>query len=259
MKYNHRLYFICFSLLLCFVSISVSAGESFSKGLSAYNQKQYEEARSQFSEALKENPQNVAVMLNLALSFYQLGQKGMALGYLSKAVKLDPAFQEAVTAIEFVKKDLKSNAVPSKESTYEYFNKTIASQISLNMVLFFAAFTLLFSGFLGIRYLANRKKAHDEELDSPDFPVVGVVFLVLFLFSGLVGAAKIHEAYTPRAIVLADSTSIKLTPGQEQADLFVLNEGSEVLVGQIQNDWVQVTYPGSYTGWVLKEKIFLIK
>ncbi|MCK6599030.1 MAG: SH3 domain-containing protein, partial [Bdellovibrionaceae bacterium] len=74
-----------------------------------------------------------------------------------------------------------------------------------------------------------------------------------------IGVAKIYEAYTPRAIVLVDNTSIKITPGQEQADLFVLNEGSEVLVGQIQNDWVQVTYPGSYTGWVLKEKIFLIK
>ncbi len=60
-------------------------------------------------------------------------------------------------------------------------------------------------------------------------------------------------------MIITENTEIKMAPGAEQAQLFVLQEGSEVLVGQIQNDWVQVTYPGSYTGWVSKEKIFLVR
>lgn len=248
-------------LLIVYFSLiaTTNANESFQKGLQEFKNKNFPEAQSQFGQALKENPNNLAILLNLGLAYYQLNQKGMSLAYLLKANKLDPGFEPVNSAINVVKKQLKENVVPQKESDFEYFRKAVLNKISLNAILSLAALTLLFSGFLWIKYFSTKKKSAEEELDAPDFPAIAVIISVAFLAMGLLGVAKIYEAYTPRAIVLTENTEVKLAPGQEQTQLFILQEGSEVLVGQIQNDWVQITYPGSYTGWVPKEKIFLIR
>ncbi|MCB0369255.1 MAG: hypothetical protein KDD45_07300 [Bdellovibrionales bacterium] len=235
------------------------ASDFFQKGLEFYRSKNYPEAQSQFSEALKENPRNLAVLLNVGLTYYQMDQKGLALGYLLKANKLDPEFTPVNEAILTLKSQLKENSVPKKESDFEYFRTAILNHITLNAILALGAISLLFSGFLWIRFLAEKKKSIEEELEPPELPVIGVVISFIFVLSSVLGVGKIYESYTPRAVITGENTDVKMAPGKEQSDLFVLQEGSEVLVGQIQNDWVQITYPGSYTGWVSKDKIFLIR
>lgn len=250
-------------LLIVFFSILTTtnawANESFLKGYEEYKKKNYSEAQSQFLKVLQENPNNLAVLLDLSLSYYQNNQKGLAMGYLLKANKLDPNFEPVNQSLEVVRSQLKANNVPQKESDFELFRKSVLNKISLNSILTLAALTLLFAGYLWIQYFSKRKKANDEELDLPDFPVIGVIISLVFIVFASLGLAKVYEEFTPRAVIITENTEIKMAPGAEQAQLFVLQEGSEVLVGQIQNDWVQVTYPGSYTGWVSKEKIFLVR
>lgn len=242
-----------------FAAVNAFANESFLKGYEEYKNKNFSEAQSQFSVGLQENPNNLAILLNLSLSYYQNNQKGMALGYLLKGNKLDPSFEPINQAIDVIKSQLKTNNIPQKESDFEFFRKAVLNKISLNSILTLTALSLLFSGYIWIQYFSRRKRANDEELDAPDFPVVGVIITAVFVVFSLFGFAKLYEEMTPRAVILAENTEVKIAPGVEQTQLFLLQEGSEVLVGQVQNEWVQVTYPGSYTGWVQKEKIFVIR
>lgn len=240
-------------------NIGDSAGAHFKNGMNEYKNKNYTEAQSQFNQALDENPRNVAVLLNLGLTYYQLNQKGKALVYLLKGNALDPDFEPINQAIEVIRGQLKTNSLAQKNSYFEVFRNSILNKISLNIILALGAISLLFSGYLWIRYFSQKKKSFEQELDSPDFPAVGMIIFFLFILSAGLGLSKIIEAYSPRAIILSDNTQVKMAPGEEQSELFVLQEGSEVLVGQLQNEWVQVTYPGSLTGWVSKEKIILIR
>lgn len=232
---------------------------AFELGYQELLKKNHAEAQSHFLKALREEPGNLAVLLNLSLTYYHLNQKGMALGYLLKANKLDPHFETVNQAINVIKAQLKPNSVPQKESDFEFFRKMILNKITLNLILAAAAITLFLSGWIWIRYFSKRKIALDEDSDFPELPIPGIILSLLCGCFILLGIAKLYEALTPRAVVIAESIEVKITPGNEQAQLFTLQEGSEVLVGQMQNDWVQVTYPGSYTGWVPTTNIFLIR
>ncbi len=62
--------------------------------------------------------------------------------------------------------------------------------------------------------------------------------------------------------MVTEKVEARTSPGQDQAVLFDLFEGMEVIVresiktgaeGENSQHWVQVTYPGGMTGWIPAE------
>ncbi len=248
------------SIVLIFILhvSTVFAESNFEKGLNAYKEKKFAEAQVSLSAALEETPTNLAVLNNLAMTHYELNQKGKALAYWLKALKLDPGFEEAHQGVTFVRSKLTPNAFSVKDSDFESFRKSFLKDLSLNVLFALTALTFLVAGFQWIRYMGAMKRASNDESTPPPVTIISVAFSLLFVLSVGTLFLKVWDQLTPRAIVIKEKVELKMAPGTDQNKLVELNEGTEVEIGVTKNDWVQVKIPGNYSGWLNKDDIQII-
>ena len=103
--------------------------------------------------------------------------------------------------------------------------------------------------------MGQKKRAILQEVSAPAAPLVGVALLIAFLAIAGLTTLKAWDATQPRATVIVSKVSVQSAPGENQATLFDLSEGLEVLVRQKSETWLQISYPGGLSGWVPEKSL----
>ncbi len=254
------------SLVVVFLFISFfnfieanATGEFFSQGTQMYVSKEYEKARELFLKELDQDPDNATVMTNLALTEFQLGKKALAVGLLRKALTSDPELATAQSALEFILSSLQIKEVPHQIETYESLRANILQRLPLSAFLILLALTFFAAGWSLISFFGRRKRAIQEEKSIPSIPVITIVLsLLVVIFTGLSGL-KIYDSTVIRGTIIEEKVTLQTAPGENQVAIFELSGGTEVITRQTQGDWVQITYPGSVTGWIKKNSILMTR
>lgn len=223
------------------------ADEAFQKGLAAYQKHQYEEARTAFESAAREDA-SARVLHNLALTYFQLGQKAHALALWRKALARDSGYQAARAGRDML--ETRYNMRPyERDALAEGLARTF-ERVSLYEVLCLVAVLLALTGWLTLRYLGARQVALDEERPRPAFPVTAWVSGFLLVLALGTAVTKTFYASEERATVILDKTSVRSLPSDEGVALYDLPGGTEVLVRQARDSWLQVVDYAGQTGWV---------
>ena len=85
----------------------------------------------------------------------------------------------------------------------------------------------------------------------------GIILLVVFLFSNLFAwQQKQNLMYRKGAIITASSVIVKSTPAQNGTDLFVLHEGTKVVItdGSMKG-WKEIRIADGKEGWIETKKM----
>ena len=97
------------------------------------------------------------------------------------------------------------------------------------------------------------------EKSPPPIPVIGgFLGLVLVIFTGL-ASLKFYDSTILRGTIIQERVSLQTAPGENQVVILDLYGGMEVIARQVQGDWIQVTYPGSLTGWIKKSSLLMTR
>lgn len=233
----------------------LSFEEHFRRGTKSYQEKKFEDAILNFEKALELHPENATVLTDLGLSYYQIKKMGLSIAMFRRALFIDPSQSVAEAGLKFVSSQLEVKEIPHQIETYERLRSTVLNSVSLNG---FHGLTLLFlfsSGFILLRYFGRRRKAFELEEAPPATPVIGLVILTGFLASVFFTCLKFYDTTIPRATIVAEKVSAQIAPGEDQSALFDLYEGFEVIIRNVANGWIQVSYPGGLTGWVKKDSL----
>ncbi|MBX3020407.1 MAG: tetratricopeptide repeat protein [Bdellovibrionales bacterium] len=251
---------ICLSILLVsfsFSTLAQTAGEEdfFQKGLAAYQNRQYDEARAQFEKLIADGQGTPRVLHNLALTYYQLNQKPHALALWRKALAQDPGYSAARTGRELLENRFhmrpfeRSSAAAQLRHTLEY--------LSFYEVLWLFAATLSLAGWLWLRYYAGRRNALEEEQPLPPFPT-GAVLASILLIAGLaLTFLRAGLEFDTRATVVTEKADARSLPAEDGVSLFELAGGNEVLVRRQNDGWTQVQNSEGATGWVKDSEILV--
>ncbi|KHD88529.1 MAG: TPR domain-containing protein [Bdellovibrio sp. ArHS] len=243
---------------LCLAQTGTSA-ELFQQGTQSYLAKDYAKAHESFSRALDQDPNNAVVLTNLALTEFQLGKKPLAVGLLRKALASDPELSTAEAGLKFVLSQLGVKEVPRQIQTYESVRAKLIQPVPLSAYLILSALTFFAAGWTLISYGGRRKKAMQEEAAAPSFPLVSTFLTLSFvIFTGLL-ALKVYDSTILRGTIITEKVSLQTAPGDNQVAILELFGGMEVVARQTQGDWVQVTYPGSLTGWIKKDAVLMTR
>lgn len=254
-----RITVFCLIFVLPSLGLAQSSTELFNEGTKAYLAKDYTQAETLFTQSLDKDPLNSTVLTNLALTAFQLGKKPLAVGLLRKALHYEPDLETAQQALRFSLSQMQIKEVPHKIQTYESLRTGVLQPIPLLAYLGLSALSFFAAGWTLISYVGRRKKANEEERQMPGFPVIAVILSSGFiLFTSLV-FLKIYDSTIPRATIVDEIVSLQTAPGDNQVAITELGGGLEVIVRQTQNDWVQVNYPGSATGWIKKSSVLMTR
>ncbi|MFV8256847.1 tetratricopeptide repeat protein [Bdellovibrio bacteriovorus] len=252
-----------FFLFLILPSLGAAQTETsadlFKQGTQFYVAKDYAKAKESFSKALQNDPHNATVLTNLALSEFQLGNKPLAVGLLRKALDSEPELSTAVAGLKFVLSQMQVKEVPHQIETYESLRKNLLQPVPLTAYLILSTLLFFVAGWLLLGYAGARRRALNEETALPRFPTVAVILTLGFvIFTGLLGL-KIYDLSVTRGTIIEEKVALQTAPGENQVSILDLFGGMEVVAHTTQGDWVQVTYPGSLTGWIKKSSLLLTR
>ena len=253
-----RRYFATLGLIFCFHVYAEQPSPSedlFQKGLAAYQNKQFEEARDNFHKVYAEGRISAALFHDLALTYFQLDQKAYAMAFWRKALAIDPGFRPARAGRQFL--ETRFNMASWEKDTLSLWLRRTMEAVSFYELTWLFAFLLGGAGWMWIRYLAARKIAIEDESAKPEFPVIAVGLGVILVGALLLVGLKFQAMTIDRATVVLPKVSARSLPADEGVGLYDMNGGTEVVVRQTNGDWLQVQNSDGASGWVKKDEIVL--
>ena len=244
-----------FASLLLFAQSATAAtpsdtSTSFATGIQAYRKGEFQSAALAFQTALTAAPQSPAVLHNLALTEWKLGQQGLALAFWRKALSIDASYEPASRSIKWFRGKLDHPEIAHEVEYWETFRDDFLSGLPLQWSVVLMAATLLLAGSILLGYAGAKRRASLDETPAPELPAFGIVSFVLFICMTSLVLAKIYDLNSPRGTVTPAKVQAKSAPDESGTSLFELYAGLEVQIDQAPGAWLQVTYPGGPTGWV---------
>lgn len=234
-----------------------SANELYTQAIKDYQEQKFVDAFDNFQKADALEPLNPFTLYNWGLAAYKVEKKGLALGLWRRAVFADPEFAAAKSALAFAAENMPDESFASGTNWTTLLKRGLFREISLPKLLLVNALLLAFGGWLGLRYLGQRRRAIEDELPMPSLSPIPIFFGLLFIISTLAAVLKISAETDVRATVTGQNVQLMTAPLKESNSIFSLIEGVEVDVEEVQNDWTMVSYPDGMTGWVLTSEIFI--
>jgi len=227
----------------------------FQKGLAAYQNKQFDQARENFSKLLREGQVSANLLHNLALVEYQLDQKAMALALWRKALSISPGFGPAKAGRTLLESQGQMRPL-ERDSVSLWWARTLEN-LGIQELLMLTGVVLAIFGMLWIRYFAERRIALEDQKPMPAFPGTAIVSAAVLLAAlGLVGM-KVRDLLTVRATVVASKVNIKSLPSDSAVALSDISPGNEVQVRRHQDGWAQVRSGDGISGWIKDADVYI--
>ena len=227
----------------------------WAQAVSDYTEENYRAALDGFAAIEEAGYVSPDLYYNMGNCCYKLGhQLGRSILYYEKALKLDPAYEDAAVNLEIAREGTldRIEAVPEfiLLTWFKAFRDTLSSDawawIALVLLLTVAVMVLLFR--FG-RSLVLRKSAFA-------LAVVAFVFMVIFTVFAFNLRSAVEDS--GEAVVTVPVSSVKGSPGSTDQSLFILHEGTKVSVVDSLGEWYRIELSDGRQGWLQGNDIEII-
>lgn len=255
--------FFVFFLTVLGAFSSTYANESdlssaFNNYQKSYQAGDFEAAKTTIEEALKTHTHNSYLIYNLGLTEYKLGKVGLAIGLWRKALSLNPQLNEARRAIDFAMSQMNQRPLAQNtDSTWVWIEKLIQDYVSFNLIwpLFLICFFV--AGYLLIKFFGEKRRAFENDGTPPVLGSKPIIFLALSFVLGVVSFVSFKDIAATKATVIAKPTEVRTGPSADNATLFEVPEGTEVLIRDNDNGWYKIEDPTGRTGWTDGNNLYI--
>lgn len=222
----------------------------FIQGNEAYSNQDYERAITCYEQCLSD-ADSIAyadgdkLYYNLGNAYFKSNELGKSILCYERALRIKPNYKDAQHNLAFAQ----SRIIDNIEDHNSFFLRQWAISIRnwlpahtwmwLSIVLFslFLVGMLLFA-FLGT---AGGRKA--------GFHMAWVALLAAILCFVLAAASHHQSNRTDEAIIMQGIVNAKSSPDRSGTDLFVMHEGTKVVIKETIGEWVNVSV-GDNLGWI---------
>lgn len=213
-----------------------------------YSNGRWDEAVSCWSAISDAGMESPELYCNLANAYFKKSEYAEAVLFYERSLKLDPSFKDARANLDFVAAFLQDRI----ESVPEFVLKTWFRNLCWSMSS--TAWALLFLGLLLLTctlvlvFLLSGSRA------GRTWSFFGGIAALLFSVVSLSFSFWQKSDYEAldEAVVMVPVSSVKSAPGSESTkDLFVLHEGTKVLVLEtVGESWNKIELPDGRQGWM---------
>ncbi len=243
--------FIVLGLLMA-CTVRANDAEVFAKANTLYKQQQFDEALKLYSDLQKKHPTSATLNFNIGNTLFKKGELALAIASFERAKRFRPDDE-----------DIQHNLLFAKASTFDKIDKqnhsigvlflnqangilnsygwTWASIISCWLALVALLLFLFTNKFKKVGFFTG---------------IVLGVFSIVFLLIG----KKIFsiENRCNSGVIAVEKTFIKSAPDDSASDLFVLHEGTEVLMLDHVDGYAKIRLDDGKTGWVQQQDMLTI-
>ena len=221
---------------------------------SAYVNGNYQEAIKGY-EALLRNGASAELYYNLGNAYYRTENITRAVLNFERALLLSPGDSDIRFNLQIARSKTIDKIVPESEMFFVTWYRSLVNIMSVDGWGRTALVSLALVIVLFLVYLFSAR----VWMQKVGF-FGGGVLLVLFVISNIFAwQQRQNLLYRQGAIVIAPSVTVKSTPAQNGTDLFILHEGTKVIItdGSMKN-WREVRLADGKKGWIESKKIEVI-
>ncbi len=255
-----RLIIICLLLpLLAFSSDRTTSNimnkreQLFKQGISAYANENYVLAIELFHQLETEQIVSWELYYNLGNCYYRQSELGRAIQYWEKAKILAPIHSDIEYNLSIAREHLIDKVVlPDTFPLFTWYN-TMQRHLPLNVsIRIIGILLMLFVLVLGGYRLHARKTGRSCKGICI---TIGSLFLAVMLLLTIITVDTAQKrSHEKRAVILEESVYILSEPADDATVLFILHEGSTVLINKdIENEWANISYFDDKIGWIRME------
>ena len=221
---------------------------------SAYVRGQYQQAISDYESLLKQGT-SAELYYNLGNAYYRTENIPQAILNYERALLLSPGDRDIRFNLQIARSKTFDKIVPESEMFFITWYRAMVNMMSVDGW----ARTSLFALGLTIILLLVYLFADRLWLRKAGF-FGGVALLMIFGMSNLFAWQQKQDLINRKgAIIFAPSVTVKSTPAANGTDLFVLHEGTKVvIIDGSMKDWKEVRLADGKEGWIESKQIRII-
>lgn len=243
-----------FILFLSQMLWSQTPEELFNLANADFRNGKYESSIVQYEKIIKEGFQSSELYYNLGNAYYKLNKIAPSIYNFEKALMINPENADAKNNLAFAQRMTIDVIEPMPKTFIQRINETFIYPLSYNTWAWITVIGAFLSAFFFISYYFS-----DYTQKKRLFFVLSLLGFVVFLITLSMGIkAKHHFVSEKPAIVFDSQVSVKSEPGNANAEVFALHEGTKVQVIEQEEIWVKIKLADGKIGWILKEKIKLL-
>lgn len=240
-------------LLISGVTHGQNINTEWNEANTAYINAKYDEAIDQYEAILKQGVEHEKLYFNLGNAYFKKGMNAKAILNYNRAQKLAPSDEDVAYNLSIANRSIQDiDVVPT------LFINRIITQIReslssngwaiLSLLFLICTMASLFL-YLIFKRIISRKIGFYGTIVS-----IGLMICTI-TFSNINRNGVLNPT---GAIVMSNSAPVKSSPDQSSKDLFVLHDGTKVIVKETLNDYSQIVLSDGNKGWILTSAIELI-
>jgi len=242
-------------LILPLYIFAFDGKDLFNKATGLYNSGQFEQAREIYTTLIDSGYTNSIIYYNLGNSYYRLNKIPQAILSYERAKILDPLNDDIDFNLKLANLKIIDKFEPLPrlffiewyEELLNFANSDTWAYISIALIwitLLFVFLTFYFS------FPFNVKKSL--------FMTAVTTFIIGVFTMFMTFRVSIKENMQNNAIIFVPSVYVKSSPDSNATDLFILHEGTKVIILENINDWYEVKIQNGNVGWIQKSNFEVI-
>jgi tetratricopeptide (TPR) repeat protein len=236
-------------LALCLGSAVVALGQTtldrYNQGNEVYRQGQYLQAREQYLGVVEAGVRDPQVYYNLGNACFKAGRLGEAVLWYERALRLAPRDADISANLRFAQQRRADQTGEGAEQWLgEFYLFPTLDELSLAFGFFF-----LTACALGGWRLWRRDWATWWRL------WLFVASACLAVVAGAYLGARLYGQAQAQVVVLAAEVTARSAPDLKETAVFVVHEGTCLLLARSEGGWVLVRLPSGPGGWVPAEAV----
>lgn len=235
-------------ILFCFsLSIFSQAPEKlFSEANTFYKVEDYQRALDVYLSIEEQGYQSSDLYFNLGNTYYKLNKVAPAIYYFEKALKLNPANEDAAFNLAFAKR--------MTIDVIEELPKTFLQKFSINVIqklpfdtwaLIAVIASFLTALFFLIYFFSSSSKKKLIYFNTTILTLVIMLVTVIFAYKNY-DTVQLNRT----AIIFATKAVIKNAPTKSSEEAFELHEGTKVIILDELDDWKKIKIADGKVGWI---------
>ena len=218
---------------------------------SAYVRGQYQQAIKDYEELLKQGA-SADLYYNLGNAYYRTENITRAVLNYERALLFSPGDRDIRFNLQIARSKTIDKIVPESEMFFFTWYRSVVNLMSVDTWACLSLLSLALVIVLLLVYLFS------ERLWLRKIGFFGGVVLLILFVMGNVFAWQQRQNLMERkgAIVMVPSVAVKSTPAKSGTDLFILHEGTKVLISdRAMKGWKEIRVADGKEGWVESHQI----
>ncbi len=250
-----------FKLLKYIVIVALSAINSIGfaitpdslaiKGNNAYNQGLYDSALSTYQQIIDLGLESGELYYNTGNAYFKNNDIASAILYYEKAKKLLPKDESINYNLNIANSMIVDKIDKVPELFYKkwwdfFYNFLDTDQWAIFSLIVFTLLVITIGLFILSHNRSNRKISF----------YIGLLLLLITIISTSLAAQKYYFSIDHKeGIIFTPSITVKSSPTQNAVDLFVIHEGTKVLITDKIDNWVEIKIKNGSVGWLPEKSL----